>query len=231
MDLPNDVGSDVLAQPTRARLFTLLGELRRAAGTDELARELSLHPNGVRTHLERLHEAGLVERSPAKGRRGRPRDEWSIAPGARPGGAPPQAYGDLGRWLAQAIPPSQSRLRDVESTGRRIGQDLAGSATGPPERAIRHTLSALGFQPQIESRGGTLACTLGNCPYRDAARESQEVVCTLHHGITRGLLDVIDPKAKLTEFVPRDPDEAGCVIEIQGLSAAEPTAPRPAKRA
>jgi predicted ArsR family transcriptional regulator len=43
---------DALAQPTRARLFSLLGELRRPAGTDELARRLELHPNGVRLHLE-----------------------------------------------------------------------------------------------------------------------------------------------------------------------------------
>jgi predicted ArsR family transcriptional regulator len=51
---------DALAQPTRARLFALLGELRRPVGTDELARHLGLHPNGVRVHLERLEEGGLV---------------------------------------------------------------------------------------------------------------------------------------------------------------------------
>jgi hypothetical protein len=34
-------------------------------------------------------------------------------------------------------------------------------------------------------------------------------------GITKGLLDVLDPRARLTAFVPRDPDEAGCVIEIR----------------
>jgi hypothetical protein len=27
-------------------------------------------------------------------------------------------------------------------------------------------------------------------------------VCTLHRGITLGLLDVLDPQAKLTDFVP-----------------------------
>lgn len=48
---------DALAQPTRARLFSLLAEFRRPIGTDELAREVGLHPNGVRVHLERLREA------------------------------------------------------------------------------------------------------------------------------------------------------------------------------
>lgn len=61
MDLPGQSG-DALAQPTRARLFAELARLRRPAGTEELARLLDLHPNGVRRHLERLREAGLVRR-------------------------------------------------------------------------------------------------------------------------------------------------------------------------
>src|SRR4051812_30297628 len=57
MDIPTRPG-DVLAQATRADLFSLLAELRRPASTDELAERLELHPNGVRVHLERLHQAG-----------------------------------------------------------------------------------------------------------------------------------------------------------------------------
>jgi hypothetical protein len=48
-------------------------------------------------------------------------------------------------------------------------------------------------------------------------RENQPVVCTLHRGITRGLLDVLDPDAQLADFVPRDPDKAGCLIELSGI--------------
>jgi hypothetical protein len=57
---------------------------------------------------------------------------------------------------------------------------------------------------------------LDNCPYRDAVKADRDVVCGLHRGLTRGLLDVIDPAAKLEAFVPRDPDKAGCLIEIEG---------------
>src|SRR4051794_26859679 len=91
IDVPRQ-RDDVLAQGTRARVFEELGELRRAAGTEELAARLGMHPNGVRTHLERLREAGLVVRDRPRTRVGRPRDMWSIAPGARPGGEPPTAY-------------------------------------------------------------------------------------------------------------------------------------------
>lgn len=219
MDLPTAAGPEVLAQPTRARLFTLLSELKRPASTDELARALELHTNGVRTHLERLQAADLVIRTRSSRRRGRPRDEWSIAPGARPGGDPPQANGDLARWLARAIPGRPSRLRDVEAAGRQIGRDLAPTPTGvPADVAMKSTLSALGFQPEFEAKDGTLACTLRNCPYRDAVRENQEVVCTLHRGITHGLLERIAPAARLTAFQPRDPETAGCLVEVRGLS-------------
>src|SRR5579875_162526 len=98
--LPAD---DPLAQPTRARLFRLVSELGRPAGTAELASQLELHPNGVRLHLEQLERSGLIERARVRGRRGRPTDAWSVAPDAEPAGQPPTAYHDLGRWLARAL--------------------------------------------------------------------------------------------------------------------------------
>ena len=83
-------------------------------------------------------------------------------------------------------------------------------------------LAALGFQPRREvDDTGALTYRLCNCPYRDAVRESQDVVCTLHRGMTRGLLDAMAPDTKLAAFVPRDPDVAGCLIELRGGLAAE----------
>ena len=219
MDLPGPVSpDDVLAQPSRARLFALLSELKRPAGTAELAESLGLHPNGVRLHLEQMQAAGLVERGRARQPRGRPRDAWTIAPAALPAGQRPNAYLDLGRWLARAIPALPRRLRDVEATGRAIGRELAPQGASSAQ-AFETTLTSLGFQPKHKSgEDGTVTFCLGNCPYRDAVRENQDVVCTLHRGLTRGLLDVLEPKAKLTGFVPRDPDKAGCLIELAGTS-------------
>jgi len=217
---------DALAQPTRARLFALLGGLRGPAGTDELARRLELHPNGVRLHLERLEEAGLVLRERERRARGRPRDTWSISPRAQPGGDPPTAYADLGRWLVRAIAAGGTRVRDVEATGRQIGRELAPQATGAsPEERIYGVLGAMGFQPRrrLDPKAKLTYC-LDNCPYRAAVRERQSVVCGLHRGLTRGLLDEIDPKTKLSAFVPKDPDAAGCEITLRGPLAKAATA-------
>jgi hypothetical protein len=51
-------------------------------------------------------------------------------------------------------------------------------------------------------------------------RENQSAICTLHRGITAGLLDRLDPKARLADFVAKDPYEAGCLIEIAAAAAA-----------
>lgn len=229
MDSPKPP-NDALVQPTRARLFTLLTDLRRPAGTEEMAECLGLHPNGVRIHLERLREAGLVSRERVRQARGRPRDMWAMAADARPSGDPPTAYADLGRWLAGFISPGKTTLRAVESTGREIGRELApqgGSSTD--EEKLHAAFVSLGFQPEREATSpGELTYRLHNCPYRDAVREGQAVVCTLHRGITRGLLDEISPSTKLAGFVPEDPYTAGCLIELRsGLADEEQPASNP----
>lgn len=213
---------DALAQPTRARLFALLDQLRRPASTDDLAEHLALHPNGVRLHLERLRDAGLVVRERVRQARGRPRDMWMIAPEACPGGEPPTGYAQLGRWLARVISPGKTSLRHVEATGREIGRELAPEGGCSAEEKMHAVLVSLGFQPRRETgadRG--LTYRLCNCPYREAVRASPEVVCTLHRGMTRGLLDELAPKTTLAGFLPRDPDSAGCLIELRDGLAVE----------
>lgn len=207
---------DALSQPTRARLFALLAELKRPASTAELAERMGLHPNGIRVHLERMAQEGLLERAPLRQARGRPPAAWTIAPRAQPGGRAPRAYHDLGCWLARALRNRRGGLRGIEETGRDIGRELA-PADGPAAAdALATTLSALGFQPVVEAGDGGLSICLGNCPYCDAVRENQPMICALHRGITRGLLDVLEPQATLTSFVPHDPEHAGCEIEVRG---------------
>ena len=90
---------------------------------------------------------------------------------------------------------------------------------------MRAALVSLGFQPEREiDPAGTLTYKLCNCPYRDVVRESQPIVCTLHRGMTRGLLDAIAPQTRLAGFVPRDPYAAGCLIELRGELADEAVA-------
>ena len=170
--LPED---DVLSAPIRARLFTALAGLRRAATTDELAREVGRHPNTTRAQLQRLVDAGLVERRVERQRRGRPRHTWAILPTARPGGDPPQAHGDLSRWLTRAM-SRRDRLTDVEAAGREIGRDLAPEAEGRSLRDVmQDALTALGFAPRAEPTGqeDALRYVLGNAPTARRSRRTR----------------------------------------------------------
>ena len=222
VDVPSRPG-DALAQPTRARLFALLTELRRPAPTEELAERLGLHPNGVRTHLERLHEVGLVSRQRERLARGRPRYAWMISPDAQPGGDPPTGYAQLARWLVRSLVSESAQVDDVEATGREIGRELAlADPEVMGEQRLHDVLAALGFQPERERVvGDRVTYRLRNCPYREAVRERQQLVCGLHRGITRGILDALDPDTKLVGFVPKDPDDAGCLIQLRGRMAVE----------
>jgi hypothetical protein len=105
--------------------------------------------------------------------------------------------------------------------GRADGPATSGRSRPPPVQAIGDALTALGFQPRIDHHpDGRLSCRLTNCPYRDSVRADQAVVCTLHRGLTRGLIDRLAPTATLERFVPHDPDRAGCELDIDGLAPA-----------
>ena len=86
-----------------------------------------------------------------------------------PGGAPPQALGQLSQWLARAV-GTGGDLGAIEAAGHEIGREIA------PERrdrtvadALQDALTALGFAPQRQSgEGADVRYVLGNCPYREA---------------------------------------------------------------
>jgi len=215
MDLP-DSSDDVLAQRTRSRIFAWLVKNKTDAGTEEVASQLGLHPNGVRRHLELLRSAGLLERYQSRGERGRPGDRWVVAAGAHPGGERPSGYADLARWLARATPAGRNRLREIEKVGHEIGCELAPRRkVEDPVEGFRQVVAALGFQPLLEvGEDGGFTCRLQNCPYRDPARENADVVCALHKGITSGLLAELAPESSLVRFEPHDPERAGCVVGV-----------------
>jgi predicted ArsR family transcriptional regulator len=106
-------------------------------------------------------------------------------------------------------------MPDVEAVGEAIGRELAPRDAPADADSLTATLNALGFQPTATEDG----YCLGNCPYRQAVEQNPDVVCTLHRGMTRGLLEVLDPNRRLVTFVPHAPDIAGCGIE---LADAEP---------
>ncbi len=209
---------DVLNQPSRAGLFNLLSSLKRSASTDELAKGVGLHPNGVRQHLEIMLDAGIVVREQEKIGRGRPRDVWAIDPNAEPGGLAPTGYAELSRWLVRAIDGGPVDPERIEERGRQIGMGLADrGGHADPETRFHDALAAMGLKPRRKRRGADrMTYCLENCPYRDAAVDQRTIICALHKGVTAGLLSSIDRDTQMTDFVPKDPLKGGCEIKVKG---------------
>jgi DNA-binding transcriptional ArsR family regulator len=145
MDVPART-DDVLARPTRARLFSVLVELPRPVGTEELAALVGLHPNGVRVHLERLRQAGLVERerrSSAPGTTARSVDD---CPGCRA-----RAGATSGARVARTLARANYSLGALELAKGRIhgavgsAGNLSPDGDAAAETKMRATLTGLGF--------------------------------------------------------------------------------------
>ena len=176
----------------------------------ELARMLDVHPTTVRSHLERLIEAGVLdeEQGVASGR-GRPSKQYRLRQPLL-GGEPEvrifvsslvsllrAAYGD--RALAAA-----------EQEGARKGREMARSYRHPSfEQAVREvveTLTNLSFAPGSPvQRNGTVGVDVHHCPFSvDPHDPDGAVVCGFHQGLIRGLAETAsgqDVGVRLRPFI------------------------------
>jgi predicted ArsR family transcriptional regulator len=204
--------------PTPARVIALIRAAETPLGTSEIAELLGLHPNGVRVQLKRLEQAGVVEHEDVRGLVGRPRARWHLTPRAIASADLADTGWLMARALARTILPTPERLRDVENAGADMGREIAAHLVPFPGRDVRHVvgdaLEALGFDPERTGEGDSASYRLTTCPYADIVRENPTVVCTLHRGVVRGVLDSLAPSAELTVFEPKDPDTAGCIVGV-----------------
>jgi predicted ArsR family transcriptional regulator len=131
--------------------------------------------------------------------------------------APHDAKGSRG---AEASPDMKASPGVKASRGIKASPGMQASpGIEAAAEAFGRALTALGFAPrrQHASRKRAVSYELRSCPYREAASENPRAVCTLHRGITLGMLDALAPAARLRRFVPHEPRSAGCLIEVEQL--------------
>ena len=205
MSVGDDLAQRALAVPTRRRLFELIEQAPTARSVAELARELDVHENTVRLHLDVLADAGLVRGETVRGAggRGRPSVRYT-ATGVKATDAA-AAYQRLASWLAEAVPPDGAR-----ALGRRVGASAAAaSASGGVEGLVR-LLGDEGFAPSIESAGDVIV--LHRCPFAAVAAVAPDAVCALHDGIVSGFAEAMgDRGARLTVGDAANP---ACMVHL-----------------
>lgn len=187
-----------------------------------IAIRVALHPNTVRSHLDQLLQAGLVESSvSSRATPGRPR--LSFAAVASTTSGPDDSYRTLAGVLAGAISASAAEPGAVAADmGKRWGRQAARveEGGGPLDGAgvvdrIVTLLDDVGFAPTVRGSdrdepagaAGDSTIELHRCPFVEVAREHREVVCAVHLGLMQGALEQLaaPPTAvRLEPFVRPD---------------------------
>lgn len=196
---------------TRSRVLALMQDVSEPLTVDAVARRMSLHPNTARFHLEALETAALVVRTPEprdQRRPGRPRTLFGAAPGVP--GVGRRSYRFLAEvltsYLANRLPePSQS----AEEAGIAWGRYLAEPSPPFHEMEVDAALEALvselekvGFESHPAGDGDQLRVEVSHCPFLEVAEDHREVVCSVHLGLMKGLLERMNAPLTAADLEP-----------------------------
>jgi predicted ArsR family transcriptional regulator len=172
--------------------------LRRGVATvEELARELGLTDNAVRSHLAALERDGLVAQSGVRRGAGKPAYTYALTPDAER--LFPKAYGALLSLmldvLSERLPPDtlDDVLRDM---GHRLAVGQAPS-TGDLRARVDGAvalLGELGGLAEVEERDGGYVIVGCSCPLAAAVKDHPET-CLLAEAL---LADVIGAPVRQT---------------------------------
>ncbi|MFZ2176113.1 MAG: helix-turn-helix domain-containing protein [Rhodococcus sp. (in: high G+C Gram-positive bacteria)] len=201
----------VLASRKRVQLLDALRASPTPMTIAELAALCELHVTTVRFHLDALTSTGLVsaerERNPV---RGRPRQLYQALAPLETGRHADSGYQRLARVLAAhwSSADDDDPVGRAEAAGRAWALDDLTDTPGAP-RSIEDAASAIatlfaemGFDPELEASEAEMRIRLHACPFESVARQSPNVVCALHLGLLRGVLNRLDAPETDNRLVP-----------------------------
>ena len=193
-----------LASSTRRSLLEALREADGPADVGELADALDLHVTTVRGHLALLEQAGLVASTTVRnGRPGRPTTVYAAT------SLPPTPQRTAGyRLLAEVLvdglrttpvtEPSAWAQQVGARWGPRIIDRMGLRGTGDAMEVLHASFDGMGFEPET----GDDEVRLHACPFGDLAMGNEAVVCDLHLGMARGMLDDLGAGVEPDELIP-----------------------------
>lgn len=214
-----------LADDTRFRLYRFLRRSGRPVSVRELSTRLGLHPNTLRPHLRRLEEAGLVDRELRKSASvGRPQTMYFAV-------EPDPDEGRDTRLLAEILSGllrgkrAQERAEELarEWGGYLVAQGGPKPGVQLPSRrnlaVLQEAMATAGFDPRFRRRGAKrVEITLRDCPSRELLEDHRDLVCAIHRGLLRGMLEGLKPAMRLAEFAPLA-ERTTCRVVATGAGA------------
>lgn len=217
------------AQPlgeSRARVLEALQDSDAPLGVGEVAAAVGLHPNTARFHLDGLVQQRLAERTiEERDTPGRPRALYAPVPGA-PAGR--RSYRLLAQILTSYLAstskhPEKAALKAGEEWGHYLAERPAPFRRVDAAAATQEltaTLDDIGFAPEPVIAGRKRQILLHHCPFREAAEQNREIVCTIHLGLMRGILGELDAPidaTRLDSFVKPDL----CIAHLAGRGGGQ----------
>jgi len=198
----------------RGRIIRLL---RRGDKTvDELAGELGVTDNGVRSHLTVLEDAGVIEQFTVRrtGTPGKPATVYRVARDAEPHLS--AAYAPILEALLAAL---ENRLdtKELDALFREVGRKLAEDQEAAPKsaslaaraRLAASLLGELGAEIDVEEADGGFVIRGHACPVANAVRV-QPGVCRAMEELVAGVTG-----ANVRECCDRSNGGARCRFEIR----------------
>jgi len=198
----------------RGRIIRLL---RRGDKTvDELAAELGVTDNGVRSHLTVLEDAGVVEQFTVRrtGTPGKPATVYRVARDAEPHLS--AAYAPILEALLVAL-ENRLETKELDALFREVGRKLAEDQEAAPKsaslaaraRLAASLLGELGAEIDVESSEGGFVIRGHACPVASAVRV-QPGLCRAMEELVAGVTG-----AEVRECCDRSDDGAHCRFEIR----------------
>lgn len=180
----------------RARVLALLQDAGAPLTAHDVAERLGIHPNTARFHLDALETDGLVVRT-AEPRTspGRPRALFAAASNSPV--VAQRSYQLLAEMLTSFVSDQLPEPATAsQAAGMAWGRFLAGP-TPPFQRvgeeeaidALVQRLGRVGFESHTEDDGEDLRLEITHCPFLEVADSHRDVVCSMHLGLMKGLLE------------------------------------------
>lgn len=183
-----------LGDNTRYAIYLELARSSQPLATSDISESLTLHPNTVRPHLERMREAGLLDvQVGGRGDVGRPQHRYSIATDAPSLGLEPPTMPVLARMVLAMAARLRASGDDAEAVGRSEGASRARPYDDAPStlEAVVSDLDRLGFDPVVTDAVGdpdAAVVAFTHCPFAELAEQHPELVCGLHRGLVAGFV-------------------------------------------
>lgn len=212
MDIDSEHRSDEPTHglgPTRARVLALLQDAGEPLTAGAVGARLSLHVNSARFHLDALSKDGLVvRRREERSAPGRPKVLYGAASAAP--GTPHRSYRLLAEILTTFL---ADKLPDPAASAEEAGQAW-GRYFAPTQQPFRRPLETealdalvgaldrVGFDSHVVDEPPSLRLEVSHCPFLEVAEEHNEVVCSVHLGLMRGLLGQINAPVSVDTLEP-----------------------------